>query len=134
MQMPHFSSRPLHFDFDQSEHCYSIQSEGAHVVESFAASFEIRLSHQSNSRIIGGLKTVVAKTTVANELETFSSHFVALLFALVPFLQNGFEKVSRIVAKAVDHQVGNFKIVKLSLDHQPAKVIGGDCFFGMKGA
>ena len=92
------------------------------------------VSHDTNGRIIRGLHSVVAKTSVANQFETFGGHHIATLFAIVPCLQNWTEKIARPISKFVQRQVGNLKIDKAASGHQPLQIGGGDGFLRVKGA
>ena len=92
------------------------------------------IRHNANCRIIGRFQPVVAKAAVANELEAFGRHRVTLLFALVTSLQNGFEKFARPIAKFVQGQMGDDKILKASHLHQPFQVGGRNGLLRMKGS
>ena len=71
--------------------------------------------------------------SVHEELVQSGGHHIAPFFVLVSSLQQGLQIRVPIVHKFVPQKVGDFKVLKVSLFHEPGQVGGGHSLFRVKG-
>ena len=70
---------------------------------------------------------------VAHQLDALGRRFVALLLVPMAGLKEGQQKVLAVVGERVPNEVGYFKVVKISLQHQPTEVGRGHRLLRVEG-